>query len=225
VMKVGNPAEGYDGYCFDLAQKAGITISILNDLNPSRPCDKCAAGERLCVTQGLLPPVPDPPSDPSNVGKCVVKTFGIDGSSCFEIITKNGITMEQLLKFNPDLVCNNVAAGKRVCVSLGELPSRAPQQTDPNLPCFFIKSNATLYNCASLGAAFDVSLKDIEKWNSATWRFQGCSQGFYENQKICISQGVPPKPDIVSGVECGLEAPLNQLECPLKSCCGKWGYW
>jgi hypothetical protein len=101
-------------------------------------------------------------------------------------------------------------------------------QNNPNAPCIYqVTDPNTFYNCATIAAAHDVKIEDIDKWNQKTWQFKGCDKGLDLNQKICISQGTPASPPLLplDKVQCGAQHPdPSKRECPLKACCSKFGW-
>jgi hypothetical protein len=224
VLRLG---ADFDGFCFDLAAKAKIDIPRLNQLNNFDCVTQGQAGQRLCVTPGVLPPLPDPPS--RSDGKC----FHVDvknGDLCSTIAQKFQITVEQLVKYNKDrnLNCSLLAINTRLCVSLGTYPSRRPVQTNPNSPCVFQTADPdNFYNCATIAAAYDVTVQEIDEWNQKTWQFKGCAKGLDLDQRICVSPGTPaspPKLDL-DKVQCGAQHPdPTKFECPLRACCSKFGW-
>jgi LysM repeat protein len=223
---LGMPPE-YDGYCFDIAASSGIDLNTLNQLNKF-DCEKDGlSGQRLCVSLGNLPPIPDPPAD-SN-GNCFYVDVG-EGDLCDTIAKKYKITMEQLQNFNKDrnLNCKLLSLNTRLCVSLGTYPSRRKVQNDPNKPCFFQAADSPATDsCAKIAAANDITIEEIDSWNQKTWQFKGCAKGLDKDQKICVSPGTPaspPKLDL-DKVQCGAQHPdPTKFECPLRACCSKFGW-
>ncbi|KAJ3255703.1 hypothetical protein HK103_006070 [Boothiomyces macroporosus] len=64
---------------------------------------------------------------------------------------------------------------------------------------------------------------EIESFNQNTWQWGGCASQIFFGQKVCLSPGVPPRPDIDPKAECGLTN-INNSTCPLNACCSRWGY-
>jgi GH18 family chitinase len=227
VKKLGDPADGFDGYCADLASNNRISLEVLNFLNGFNCIKEGQRGQRLCVTAGALPPIPDPIAGPD--GKCkVIEVDPVKFNTCGAIWTEGKITEEQLHKFNKgrNYNCQLLKPGFRFCVTLGDYPSRAPVQPNPNAPCIFVQANAeAFFNCDNVAAAYDLTVEQVTQWNANSWQFEGCTKSFGGHQKICISQGIPPPPVKLdpSLVQCGAQAPDSQRECPLKACCSKWG--
>jgi hypothetical protein len=180
------------------------------------------------VTEGNLPPLPDPPANPTD-GKCRYHDVK-NGETCDIIAKQYKISLEQILKYNQarGVNCNPLGLNTRLCVSLGTYPSRAPVQNDPNAPCIYqVADSVTYYNCATIAAAYDISIRDIDNWNQKTWQFKGCENGVDLDQKICISQGTPASPPILplDKVQCGAQHPdPSKRECPLRACCSKFGW-
>ncbi|KAI8905939.1 hypothetical protein EDD86DRAFT_248878 [Gorgonomyces haynaldii] len=216
VKYLGDPSQGFDGYCNDLAVNAGIDLWELNKLNPGLDCATTPAGTPLCVTLPIGA-IPDPPghNDPSrnNQYVCYTRIIGKDANSCGDVMASAKITLKQLQKFNPGLDCTTLKPGKQLCVSQGAYPSRAPVQNNPNAPCVFIniQPNSTIYNCDTVSVNYDVTQDQVAQWNKQTFRFPGCALAFQPPMKICVSQGTPPKPDPRPDVQCGAEAPPDQF--------------
>ncbi|RKK65885.1 hypothetical protein BFJ69_g15895 [Fusarium oxysporum] len=87
--------------------------------------------------------------------------------------------------------------------------------------------------CDTIASAHDISVDDIEKWNTKTWGWDGCGN-LNPFVRICVSAGNPPLPASVWNAECGptrndTEPPgegedLSSLNpCPLNVCCNRWG--
>lgn len=87
--------------------------------------------------------------------------------------------------------------------------------------------------CSTLAAEYQITVSDIENWNSNTWGWMGCSD-LQLGQNICLSNGSAPMPVNIPNANCGPQmngtavAPagtdlstLNQ--CPLNACCDIWG--
>ncbi|KAJ6465504.1 glycosyl hydrolases family 18-domain-containing protein [Mycena vitilis] len=77
-------------------------------------------------------------------------------------------------------------------------------------------------DCSQLSVKYDITLQEIDAWNTQTWRWTGC-QGLQPGMVICLSSGTPHPPAQNSSIPCGLESVGNQA-CPLNGCCDKWGF-
>lgn len=64
---------------------------------------------------------------------------------------------------------------------------------------------------------------EIDSYNQHTWQWGGCNGQIYLGQKVCLSPGTPPRPDIDPRAECGLTN-VNNATCPLNACCSRWGF-
>ncbi|EUC54050.1 glycoside hydrolase family 18 protein, partial [Rhizoctonia solani AG-3 Rhs1AP] len=142
------------------------------------------------------------------------------GDGCGTLATKCGISAADFTKYNSKLDCSKLAPGQWVCCSSGTLPSRRPSQNaDGSCYAIDVVSGTT---CTGVSATYDITMDEINKWNTKTWRWTGCG-GLQPGMRICGSTGTPPLPKTNSTIPCGLESPGNK-ECPLNGCCGKWGF-
>ncbi|KAF8064315.1 glycoside hydrolase superfamily [Lyophyllum atratum] len=142
------------------------------------------------------------------------------GDGCASLATKCGITAAEFTSFNPQLSCSTLQVDQWVCCSSGTLPSKRPSP-NPDGSCFAVDV-VDGSDCSQFSVKYDVSLTEIDTWNQQTWRWTGCS-GLQPGMKICMSAGTSPLPAQNSTIPCGLESVGNK-ECPLRACCGKWGY-
>ncbi|KAJ3208520.1 hypothetical protein HDU67_006691 [Dinochytrium kinnereticum] len=121
-------------YCYLIGTKNSITTDQLTAFNPGLDCNTIAAGQRLCVSPGTLPPPPGPPG-PRPDGSCSPYTV-VSGDYCALIATKFPITVEQIEAVNVNTYkwkgCANLQAGMNICVSSGTPPAPA---VNPNLQC------------------------------------------------------------------------------------------
>ncbi|ORZ37941.1 glycoside hydrolase superfamily, partial [Catenaria anguillulae PL171] len=119
--------------------------------------------------------------------------------------------------------CSKLKPGKRVCCSKGTLKNNRPNPL-PNGECFHVKlpKDGT---CDALASEHDVTIDEIERWNTLkSWRWGGCAK-LMPDQKVCLSDGRAPRPDPLPAdkVQCGAESEGDK-KCPLNACCGKWGW-
>ncbi|KAF5139576.1 hypothetical protein G9O61_00g022690 [Vairimorpha ceranae] len=99
--------------------------------------------------------------------------------------------------------------GDEVCVSTGGYPDK-------------LKGS----NCDDIAKKYaPLSISDINKYNSKTFGWKGCNY-LQLDQKICISDGTPPKPKANPKAECGPLAPGDKYnsKCPLNACCSEFGF-
>ncbi|KAJ5261058.1 hypothetical protein N7478_011653 [Penicillium angulare] len=163
---------------------------------------------------------------------CSTTQVMYQGDLCPDLAATCGITLAELEEYNPgSTFCNDLVQGQHVCCSSGTLPDYTPS-TYSNGTCYTytVVQDDT---CSGLSAEYDITATDIEKWNTDTWGWFGCSDlqiGSY----ICLSNGSSPMPAPVANAICGPQvagtvAPpagtnLSTLnECPLNACCDVWG--
>lgn len=116
-------ADNGDG-CASLAQKCGISGPDFTRYNGAEICSRLTIGQAVCCSEGELP---DTRPQPNPDGSCQSVTLQ-SGDSCWEIMTKYGITEQDLNDFNKDNAawdgCSTLLVGERVCISKGTPPSQ-----------------------------------------------------------------------------------------------------
>ena len=60
--------------------------------------------------------------------------------------------------------------------------------------------------CQSIASEHGITKALIEKYNSDTWGWTGCS-GIYQGDIICLSSGEPPMPVALPSATCGPQVP------------------
>lgn len=71
------------------------------------------------------------------------------------------------------------------------------------------------------------SIDNLNKWNKNTFNWMGCTGGHpWAGDKVCVSDGTPPKPAVNKDAQCGPQAPgaLFNAPCPLNACCSSNGF-
>ncbi|PNY28158.1 Class V chitinase Chi100 [Tolypocladium capitatum] len=156
----------------------------------------------------------------------------VAGDSCGSLAAQCGITPEQFTQYNPKPnMCATLAVGQHVCCSAGSLPDNRPKPGSNNRCYSYLV--VTGDSCSALAAAYDLTVDDIEKFNTATWGWNGCAN-LFASYSICLSTGYPPMPAPIANAVCGpqvnetaIAPPGTDLrtlnECPLKACCNIWG--
>jgi chitinase len=154
------------------------------------------------------------------------------GDTCSSLATECGITAAQFTQYNPAAnECSTLAVGEYVCCSSGTLPDNTPKPDSAgNCFSYLVVSGDT---CSAIAASHDITVDEINSWNTQTWGWTGCSNLFV-GDLICLSTGYPPMPANLPNAVCGPQvnntatAPhgtdfstLN--ECPLNACCDIWG--
>ncbi|RAH64784.1 glycoside hydrolase family 18 protein [Aspergillus aculeatinus CBS 121060] len=157
----------------------------------------------------------------------------VSGDTCFTLAEKCGITPAQFTSYNSESnECSSLIAGEHVCCSAGTLPDFAPKpQSDGTCATYTVQPDDS---CATIAAAYGLTVDDINNFNTDTWAWNTCSPPLYAHEVICLSEGNPPMPAPVSNAICGPQVPgtptppsgtnISQLnECPLNACCDVWG--
>ncbi|KAL4795918.1 hypothetical protein BDV19DRAFT_388634 [Aspergillus venezuelensis] len=101
----------------------------------------------------------------------------VSGDSCTTLADECGITAAEFTEYNSDSdLGSTLVAGQHVCCTEGDLPDYAPSpDSDGNCYSYTVKTNDT---CSYLAAAYDITVDDIEAWNTGskgTWGWKGCS--------------------------------------------------
>ncbi|KAK4200586.1 killer toxin subunits alpha/beta-like protein [Triangularia verruculosa] len=155
------------------------------------------------------------------------------GNLCADLARKCGITVEQLLKFNPQAnFCTTLKVPQKVCCSAGDLPIPKPD-ANGNCATYKVLSGDSCWSITNALSGL-ISVDDLEKYNKNTWGWGTCNN-LQPNTLICLSSGAPPLPLPVPDTVCGPIKPgttrppagtnLASLNpCPLNACCGVWGY-
>lgn len=151
----------------------------------------------------------------------------VSGDSCATLASECGITAAELSQYNPSsTLCSTLAVGEPICSSAGSIPDLSPKPSSDGV-CYSYTVKSGDY-CALLAQEYYITTDDIEKYNSETWGWMGCSN-LQLGSTICLSSGDPPMPAIVSSAECGPQVngttrPSNWSDisslnpCPLNAC-------
>ncbi|KAL2814551.1 hypothetical protein BDW59DRAFT_167109 [Aspergillus cavernicola] len=128
----------------------------------------------------------------------------VSGDTCATLATECGITAAEFTTYNPSFtLCSSLTVGQHVCCSSGTLPDFSPQpDDDDNCYSYLVKEGDT---CAALAAEYDLTVDEIESYNTDIWGWTGCDRvltGAY----LCLSEGWPPMPGIISNAVCGPQA-------------------
>ncbi|KAK0739602.1 hypothetical protein B0T21DRAFT_382597 [Apiosordaria backusii] len=120
--------------CASLAQKCGLrNANDITKFNPQKDfCATLRPGQSICCSAGTLPDIRPKPTPGGACASYVVK----NGDFCSQIAAANGLTVEELEKFNENTWgwngCNNLYVGTNLCLSKGNPPLPAPV---PNAIC------------------------------------------------------------------------------------------
>ncbi|KAH6849837.1 glycoside hydrolase superfamily [Chaetomium sp. MPI-CAGE-AT-0009] len=155
------------------------------------------------------------------------------GDLCGALASRCGISTADLYKYNPSpTFCNTLQPGQLVCCSEGVLPDLNPKP-NPDGTCANYTVQPGEY-CSLIASKFQLSVDDIETYNSKTWGWNGCGN-VPQYAVICLSSGDPPMPTPLENAICGPQVPgtarpsdWSQIAtlnpCPLNACCNTWGH-
>ncbi|KAL4744337.1 hypothetical protein BDW72DRAFT_212797 [Aspergillus terricola var. indicus] len=156
----------------------------------------------------------------------------VSGDSCAALAERCGITAAEFTEYNSDeTLCSTLTPGQHVCCSSGTLPDFSPQPNDDgSCATYTIVADDS---CSAIAAANDLTVDEIESFNTETWGWNGCDT-LWVGTIICLSTGDPPMPAPLDNAVCGpqvpgTEAPTNGTAladlnpCPLNACCDIWG--
>ncbi|KAI5917129.1 hypothetical protein F4810DRAFT_716755 [Camillea tinctor] len=115
--------------CIDIRDKynAAFSLDEFYSWNPQvdEYCSNLYPGEVVCVGVGnTTNPQPSCPAPvkPGIVGNCDACYKVVDSDYCYAVAADHGITLDQLLAWNPDLnaACSNLEVGYNYCVGVSE---------------------------------------------------------------------------------------------------------
>ncbi|KAK3299894.1 putative class V chitinase [Chaetomium fimeti] len=162
------------------------------------------------------------------------RTVGVEaGDLCADLARKCGISVTDLLKYNPQTnFCTTLKVPQLVCCSGGDLPIPKPD-ANGNCATYTVQSGDSCWGITESLSGL-ISTNDIERYNTGTWGWGGCGN-LQANTAICVSSGRPPLPLPVSDAECGPLKPgttapsagtdlASVNPCPLNTCCNVWGH-
>lgn len=143
------------------------------------------------------------------------------GKSAESVCGVNGVSVAG---YNPDLDFSALQVGQPICCSVGNLPNNKPSKNkDGSCYSYSVEEGDT---CDSIRASYyPLSTDDLNDYNKKTYGWYGCKK-LQKDQKICLSDGTPPRPTPNPKAECGPLAPddLYLSECPNKACCSEFGF-
>ncbi|TLD25413.1 hypothetical protein PspLS_05914 [Pyricularia sp. CBS 133598] len=221
--------------CGNLVDRCGggLTVQDFYRFNPNpNLCSTLQPGQLVCCSSGTLPVPPEP--KPNADGTC--KTERVDeGDDCGKLVTLCGITPNQFTQYNTLLnLCATLQPGQRVCCTPGSLPDIRPKNKADG-SCFPYKIKPDDF-CAKVAMTSGLTVNELESMNKDTWGWNGCANGFWPDNWICLSEGTPPFPAPIANAVCGPQKPGTIMPkgsssrdwaklnpCPLNSCCNVWG--
>ncbi|GJC89486.1 killer toxin subunits alpha/beta [Colletotrichum liriopes] len=186
----------------------GMTAADLYTYNPkANLCSTLQAGQLICCSAGTLPTPATPQPNPD--GSC--RTQKVDeGDDCGKLVTRcgGGLTSAQFYQYNTKSnLCATLQPGQHVCCMPGELPDlRLKQNADGSCSAYKIQDGDF---CAKVAAANGLTIDELEKLNKDTWGWNGCDNGFWPDNWICLSEGKPPFPAPIANAVCGPRSPAR----------------
>jgi hypothetical protein len=174
--------------CWAVADRCGISQTDLEKYNRANLCNTLVKDERVCCNSGTLPStLPGGNSD----GTCKTREV-VSGDNCGSLASKCGVSADDFMKVNTKRnLCSSLAEGQRVCCSDGKMPDLKPKpDSNGNCAVYTTKKDD---NCAKIAASRDLTVKDLEDFNTKTWGWNGC-QLLWPDYKMCVSSGSPPMP-------------------------------
>ncbi|KAH7633846.1 hypothetical protein B0T09DRAFT_372316 [Sordaria sp. MPI-SDFR-AT-0083] len=115
--------------CQTLAEdKCGITLTKFKSYNnlTDSGCNSLVVGQAVCCTIGPLPDIRPKPKANGECASYIIKS----GNSCSSIAAANGLTVDDLDKFNKKTWqwngCDLILPGVKICLSTGDPPLPAP---------------------------------------------------------------------------------------------------
>jgi len=164
---------------FTIARMFGITVDMLIDANPWIPNPALIfPGEQLCIPDEA-PPMP---------GTCRGGLlYGIrPGETFFQLSTRFGVTVAELVNANPQADPNNLQVGQIVCI-----PGVA-NELCPGGDLYTVMRGDSLFSIANM---FGISVDDLVEAND--WIPD--PNVIYPGEQVCIPEELPPMPDECQG--------------------------
>jgi LysM repeat protein len=248
--------------CQDILEPFLITLEQLLRWNPGLGpgCSNFLTGWSYCVeamdepvitnapskttpggsspTKGIQTPTP---TQPDMVNNCDAFAFVESGMSCNSLLSKNGITLKQLVAWNPSVKddCSGLWSNVWVCVSIAghdangsttlkpttttttkTSPTNGVETPSPTQPDMVENCNKFAFvqqgqNCDALAKANGITFADIYKWNPSV---KSDCTGLWANVWVCVSViGNTPSPTKPSPTN-GIETPSPIQEGMVKNC-------
>ncbi|KAK4247525.1 hypothetical protein C7999DRAFT_14483 [Corynascus novoguineensis] len=195
--------------CDSIASENGISVAEFLEWNTEvggKACSGLWAGAYVCVSIiGHTPTPTDPgngiatptPTQPGMVSNCDAFYEVILGDSCATIAAKNGVTVDQLAKWNDvgGTACTGLWANAYICVSIiGHTPTPAdpgngiatpsPIQDGMTKNCKTFHKVAASDTCASIASKYKITTAQFIKWNPAA---KSDCTGLWANTYACVA--------------------------------------
>ena len=236
------PSKNSDGSCKIHVIKSGESCGVLDKMYYLKPGDmykfnednpnwvSCQdgrpwVGDRVCVSEGT-PPSKDVTTNPD--GSCYSHELKA-GETCADMDKMYGLGPGDMYTFNENTPrwtnCQSLYEGLNVCVSKGT-PAGNSVSKNKDGSCY-VHTVSKGETCGSIDKLYKLNGGDNYKFNKNTYMWQGCKNNHpWVGDKICVTEGNPPKPPINPEAECGPTAAGDEydVKCPLNACCSQFGF-
>ncbi|KAE9373106.1 carbohydrate-binding module family 50 protein [Stipitochalara longipes BDJ] len=181
--------------CSRISIAAGIPVELFEATNPSidAGCDNLVPDIWYCIhptlncastsatsssiTAPLTTQAPPAPTPPGTTGSCYSWHVVVSGDTCSQIEQTFGISMAQLVLWNPNLssTCNNLLLGEAYCVDAPTstttsttLTTQAPPGPTPpgtTSSCFEWHLVVSGDTCSQIEQTFGITIAQLATWN------------------------------------------------------------
>ena len=98
--------------CYKISQAYGISLTMIESMNPGINCNSLQVGQKVCVGGGGR----TTKTTSTKKSKCSKYYTVVQGDTCYQISINYGISLDTLEKLNPGIDCNYLQIGQKVCV-------------------------------------------------------------------------------------------------------------
>ncbi|KAJ7207185.1 LysM domain protein [Mycena pura] len=236
-----------DDFCQLISLNASIPLALFEQINPSidAACDNLVPGFFYCVfptadwnataidngtTTTVAPPAPTPPG---TTGACFTWHVIASGDTCTAIEQQFGVTMSQLLAWNPQLNsgCSNLLLDEAYCVngaptssgSGSGVPSMTVAPPAPTPPgttgaCFVWHTIVSGDSCGAMETQFGITMAQLLAWNPQL--NSGCTNLLLD-EAYCVD-GAPTSSGSASGIPSTTVAPPAPTPPGTSGACFVW---
>jgi len=159
-------------YCYKIATQFSITVDQLQSYNPSldAACD-LSVGDVLCVQQGTTTSSTSTStsttstdttistttsSSPTGTPSCSQTYTVVPGDYCYKIATQYGITVAQLMQYNPSVDSNcDIYVGEVLCVEQGSTTSSVSTTATSTTTTDSSTSTSSTYSVSTTSTSTD----------------------------------------------------------------------
>ncbi len=157
---------------YNIAHRFNTTVQALIMANPTVNPNMLMIGQRICVP---MHPVPQCPGGTPYTIKA--------GDTFYAIAMANGVSVEELMRFNPGVDPNRLYIGQIICIPPRPVPPTCPAGTQP----YTIQAGDTFF---SIAQRYNVTVEALLRANPTV-----NPNALYIGQVICIpSRPTPPPP-------------------------------